>query len=55
MAFTPGAAPAFIEPFGERIADLTVEQINRPIDTLGLGPKVAQFSPLLQAAQQRTG
>jgi hypothetical protein len=54
MAFTPGAAPAFIEPFGERIADLTVEQINRPIDTLGLGPKVAQFSPLLQAAQQRT-
>ena len=54
MAFTPGAAPAFIEPFGERIADLTVEQINRPIDTLGLGPKVAQFSPLLQAAQQRS-
>jgi hypothetical protein len=39
MAFTPGAAPAFIEPFGERIADLTVEQINRPIGYTGSGPK----------------
>jgi hypothetical protein len=54
MAYTPSTPPAFIEPFAERISDLTVEQINRPYDTTGMGPKVSQFSPLLQAAQQRT-
>jgi hypothetical protein len=54
MAYTPSKPPAFIEPFAERLSDLTVEQINRPYDTTGMGPKVSQFSPLLQAAQQRT-
>ena len=54
MAYTPSTPPAFIEPFAERLSDLTVEQINRPYDTTGMGPKVSQFSPLLQAAQQRT-
>ena len=54
MAYTAATPPAFINPFAERISDLTVEQINRPYDTTGMGPKVSQFSPLLQAAQQRT-
>jgi hypothetical protein len=54
MAYTPTTPPAFLDPFAERISDLTVEQINRPFDTMGMGPKVSQFSPLLQAAQQRT-
>ena len=54
MAYTPAAAPAFLDPFAERISDLTVEQLNRPVDTSLLGPKVAEFNPLLQAAQQRT-
>ena len=54
MAYTPSAAPAFLDPFAERISDLTVEQLNRPVDTGILGPKVAEFNPLLQAAQQRS-
>ena len=54
MAYTPTTPPVFLDPFAERISDLTVEQINRPFDTMGMGPKVSQLSPLLQAAQQRT-
>jgi hypothetical protein len=54
MAYTAATPPAFIDPFAERLSDLTVEQINRPYDITGMGPKVSQFSPLLQAAQQRT-
>ena len=54
MAYTATTPPAFLEPFGERLGDLTVEQINKPYDTTGMGPKVSQFNPLLQSAQQRT-
>jgi hypothetical protein len=51
MAYTATTPPAFLEPFGERLGDLTVEQINKPYDTTGMGPKVSQFNPLLQSAQ----
>lgn len=45
---------AFLQPFGERIADLTTSELNRPLDIGSISPGVAQISPLVQAAQQRT-
>jgi len=54
MAYTATTPPTFLDPFAERLSDLTIEQVNRPYDTTGMGPKVSQFSPLLQASQQRT-
>tara|TARA_R110000751_G_scaffold5561_3_gene25251 strand:+ start:298 stop:1191 length:894 start_codon:yes stop_codon:yes gene_type:complete len=53
MAYTPSTPPAFLNPAAERITDLTIEQLNRPVDTGILSPKVAGFNPLLQQAQQR--
>ena len=44
----------FLQPFGERIAGLTTAEINRPLNIGDIAPDVAQISPLVQAAQQRT-
>ena len=54
MAYQITTPPAFLEPFGEKISDATVQQIGQPIDISKISPQVAQLSPLVQAAQQRT-
>ena len=54
MAYQVTTPPAFLEPFGEKISDATVQQIGQPIDISKISPQVAQLSPLVQAAQQRT-
>ena len=54
MAYQITTPPAFLEPFGEKISDATVAQIGQPIDISKISPQVAQLSPLVQAAQQRT-
>jgi hypothetical protein len=54
MAYQITTPPAFLEPFGEKISDATVQQIGQPIDISKISPQVAQLSPLIQAAQQRT-
>jgi hypothetical protein len=43
----------FLQPFGERLADYTVSELNRPVDISGIMPRVAQVDPFTQAAQQR--
>ena len=54
MAYQITTPPAFLEPFGEKMSDATVAQIGQPIDISKISPQVAQLSPLVQAAQQRT-
>ncbi len=54
MAYQITTPPAFLEPFGEKISDATIAQIGQPIDISKISPQVAQLSPLVQAAQQRT-
>ena len=54
MAYQVTTPPAFLEPFGEKISDATIQQIGQPIDISKISPQVAQLSPLVQAAQQRT-
>jgi hypothetical protein len=54
MAYQITTPPAFLDPFGEKISDATVQQIGQPIDISKISPQVAQLSPLVQAAQQRT-
>jgi len=54
MAYQITTPPAFLEPFGEKISDAVVQQIGQPIDISKISPQVAQLSPLVQAAQQRT-
>jgi hypothetical protein len=54
MAYQITTPPAFLEPFGEKISDATVAQIGQPIDISKISPQIAQLSPLVQAAQQRT-
>lgn len=54
MAYNITTPAPFLEPAGERLTDLTIEQINQPVNIAGMAPKVAQFNPLLQQAQQRT-
>jgi hypothetical protein len=54
MAYQITTPPAFLEPFGEKISDATVQQIGQPIDISKISPQVAQLSPLIQEAQQRT-
>ena len=54
MAYQVSTPPTFLEPFGEKISDATVQQIGQPIDISKISPQVAQLSPLIQAAQQRT-
>jgi hypothetical protein len=44
----------YLEPFGEKVTDLTVAELNKPIDISTIAPQVAAISPLTQAAQQRT-
>jgi len=54
MAYQVSTPPTFLEPFGEKISDLTIAELQKPIDIGAISPQVAQLSPLLQAAQQRT-
>ena len=54
MAYQVSTPPTFLEPFGEKISDLTIAELQKPIDISKISPQVAQLSPLLQAAQQRT-
>ena len=54
MAYQISTPPTFLEPFGEKISDLTIAELQKPIDISKISPQVAQLSPLLQAAQQRT-
>jgi hypothetical protein len=54
MAYQVSTAPTFLEPFGEKLSDLTIAELQKPIDISKISPQVAQLSPLLQAAQQRT-
>ena len=54
MAYQISTAPAFLEPFGEKLADLTQAELQQPIDISSIAPQVAGVSPLIQAAQQRT-
>ena len=54
MAYQVTTPPAFLEPFGEKISDAVIQQIGQPIDISKISPQVAQLSPLVQAAQQRT-
>jgi len=54
MAYQITTPPAFLEPFGEKISDAVIQQIGQPIDISKISPQVAQLSPLVQAAQQRT-
>ena len=54
MAYQVSTAPTFLEPFGEKLSDLTIAELQKPIDISKISPQVAQLSPLIQAAQQRT-
>ena len=54
MAYQITTPPAFLDPFGEKISDYTVAELKKPIDIGAISPQVAQLSPLVQAAQQRT-
>ena len=54
MAYNITTPAPFLEPAGERITDLTIDQINQPANIAGMAPKVSQVNPLLQQAQQRT-
>jgi hypothetical protein len=54
MAYQVSTPPTFLEPFGEKLSDLTIAELQKPIDISKISPQVAQLSPLLQAAQQRT-
>jgi hypothetical protein len=54
MAYQVSTPPTFLEPFGEKLSDLTIAELQKPIDIGAISPQVAQLSPLLQAAQQRT-
>lgn len=54
MAYQVSTPPTFLEPFGEKISDLTIAELQKPIDIAKISPQVAQLSPLLQAAQQRS-
>ena len=54
MAYQVSTAPTFLEPFGEKLSDLTIAELQKPIDIGAISPQVAQLSPLIQAAQQRT-
>ena len=54
MAYQITTPPAFLEPFGEKLSDLTIAELQKPIDIGAISPQVAQLSPLIQAAQQRT-
>ena len=54
MAYQITTPPAFLAPFGEKISDYTVAELQKPIDIGAISPQVAQLSPLVQAAQQRT-
>ena len=47
MAYQITTPPAFLEPFGEKISDATVQQIGQPIDISKISPQVAQLSPLI--------
>ena len=50
---TPTYPATFVQPLGERIADFTASELNRPIDIQGIMPQVAGIDPFTQAAQQR--
>ena len=54
MAYQVSTPPTFLEPFGEKLSDLTIAELQKPIDISKISPQVAQLSPLIQAAQQRT-
>lgn len=54
MAYQVSTPPTFLEPFGEKLSDYTIAELKKPIDIGAISPKVAQLSPLVQAAQQRT-
>ena len=54
MAYNITTPAPFLEPAGERITDLTIDQINQPVNIGGMAPKVSQVNPLIQQAQQRT-
>lgn len=45
---------AFAEPGGEKLFELLMTQLGRPMDIGAISPKVAEVSPLIQAAQQRS-
>lgn len=52
--YAPGAPAEFLKPFAEQLTDLTAAELRTPVNLQGIAPKVAQVSPLIQAAQQRT-
>jgi hypothetical protein len=54
MAYQVSTPPTFLEPFGEKLSDYTIAELQKPIDIGAISPQVAQLSPLVQAAQQRT-
>ena len=54
MAYQVSTPPTFLEPFGEKLSDLTIAELQKPIDISKISPQVAKLSPLVQTAQQRT-
>jgi len=50
---TPSYPATFIQPMGEKLADLLASEINRPTDIAGLMPQVAGQNALQQAALQQ--
>lgn len=53
MAYVLQTPPAFLEPFGEKLSDLTIAELNQPVNIADITPQVAQVSPFVQQAQQR--
>ena len=53
MVYQITTPPAFLEPFGEQLADLTQAELKQPVDITKITPQVAAVGPLVQAAQQR--
>ena len=52
--YAPGAPAEFLKPFGEQLADLTMSELKQPINIGQISPQVAQMSPLVQQAMQRS-
>ena len=54
MALADIYPAAFVEPAAETLSDLLMAEVKQPIDISKIAPQVAEVSPLIQAAQQRT-
>lgn len=50
MAQNPAA---FVEPGGQKLFDLLMKELGKPMDIGAISPKVAGVSPLIQEAQKR--